>query len=221
MSKIRTALELNSALTRDITWRKKELIYIKTLIEKNQYRSPHSALLRSGITMLYAHWEGYVKTASTHYLEFLVRQNLNYEDLNRNLIALSFKEKLQESEMTNRSTIFTQVVELLLDKTEDKFRLNWRECIKTYSNLNSKVLEDILCSLGLDYSLYESKKNIIDQSLLASRNRVAHGQYEVIDEKIYESLHHEIILLMDLLRDQIENAVHTKSYLRNHTDFSS
>ena len=80
MTKIRTVSQLSDKLSEEIAWRKKELIYIKSLIEKNRYKSVESTLIRSGTALLYAHWEGFIKNAATSYVEFVARQNLKYSE---------------------------------------------------------------------------------------------------------------------------------------------
>lgn len=209
--KIRTLTQLSDKLAEEIVWRKKELIYIKTLIERNRYKSTSDALLRSGITILYAHWEGFVKSSATYYLEFVARQNLKYEELTANFLAIAMKKKLSEAHETYKAVIFTKVAEFFVNGLGDKCSLQWEEAVKT-SNLNSEVLRDIACMLGLDYSPYEIKEKVIDESLLRSRNEIAHGRYLLIDFDQYMNLHHEVITMMDLFRDQIENAAFSKAY---------
>jgi hypothetical protein len=95
--KIRTLEHLNQRLTDDLIWRKKEISDLKSLIEsKNFSTSKHNAILRSGVTLLYAHWEGYIKTAATSYLEFVARQQLIYDRLAINFVAIAMKFKLNE-----------------------------------------------------------------------------------------------------------------------------
>ncbi len=213
MTKIRTVSQLSDQLSEEIAWRKKELIYIKTLIDKNRYRTVQSTLLRSGTAILYAHWEGFVKNAATSYVEFVARQNLKYSELAPNFLALAIKKQLNEAQSSYRAVIFTKVVDFLITGLESKCLIQWDDAIKTQSNLNSDVLKDIICILGLDYSLYETKEKIIDETLLRSRNEIAHGQYLLIEFDQYTELHREIISLMDLFRDQIENAAISKTYL--------
>lgn len=213
MTKIRTVSQLSDQLSEEIAWRKKELIYVKTLIDKNRYKTVQSTLLRSGTAILYAHWEGFIKNAATSYVEFVARQNLKYSELTPNFLALAVKKQLDEAQGSYRAVIFTKVVDFLVTGLESNCSIQWDDAIKTKSNLNSEVLRDIMCILGLDYSLYETKEKIIDETLLRSRNEIAHGQYLLIEFNQYMELHHEIISLMDLFRDQIENAAISKAYL--------
>ena len=66
---IQTLEDLNKTLATDIAWRKKELSEIKTLIElKNVSPQRHNVCIRSGICILYAHWEGFIKLAGNSYV---------------------------------------------------------------------------------------------------------------------------------------------------------
>ena len=96
MSNIRTLIDLNECLSTDLAWRKKELSLLKGLIETKSFdKSKRNVLIRSGITLLYAHWEGYIKCAASAYLEFVSnvarRENLKYRDLAYNFIAIAMK----------------------------------------------------------------------------------------------------------------------------------
>jgi MAE_28990/MAE_18760-like HEPN len=103
--KIRTLEHLNQRLTDDLIWRKKEISDLKSLIETKSFStSKQNAVLRSGVTLLYAHCEGYIKTAATSYLEFVARQQLTYGELAINFVAIAMKLKLNEARETNKAT---------------------------------------------------------------------------------------------------------------------
>ena len=69
---LRTIEQLSDHISNDLAWRKKELSEIKALIETRRFSSQrHRALVRSGILILYAHWEGFIKSASRYYLEYV------------------------------------------------------------------------------------------------------------------------------------------------------
>ena len=40
-----------------------------------------ATLVRAGVTLLYAHWEGFVKNSSLLYLNYINNQMLNYNEL--------------------------------------------------------------------------------------------------------------------------------------------
>lgn len=212
---IRNLENLSDSLSEDLAWRKKELSELKTLIEQNSFSSGrHQALLRSGVTILYAHWEGFVKRAATSYLEFVAMQRLRYDELSSNFIALAMKAKLNQATETNKATIFTEVAEFLITKLPERSSVPYKDVIQTGSNLSSSILKEIVCLLGLDYSAYETKQVVIDEKLLSKRNNIAHGEYLLLDRQAYLELHSQVIEMMENFRNQIENCASRKSYCR-------
>lgn len=213
--KIRTLEHLNQRLTDDLIWRKKEISDLKSLIEtKNFSTSKHNAILRSGVTLLYAHWEGYIKTAATSYLEFVAKQQLIYDRLAINFVAIAMKFKLNEASKTKKATVFTEVAHFMLTQTNQKSSLPYEDVISTDSNLSSEILREIVCLLGLDYSFYETKEVIINEQLLKRRNGIAHGEHLSLDRDEYQQLHNEILAMMENFRTQIENNASQKLYCR-------
>lgn len=72
---MRTKAELQQCIDDDLIWRRRELFNIRAAIEDAQGNAPkQAALLRAGVALLYAHWEGFVKRCGTHYLEFVSNQ---------------------------------------------------------------------------------------------------------------------------------------------------
>lgn len=220
MSNIRTLIELNECLSTDLAWRKKELSILKGLIEtKSLEKSKRNALIRSGITLLYAHWEGYIKCAASAYLEFVsnvVRQgNLKYHDLTYNFIAIAMKSELNKASSTNQASIHNEVVKFLIESIDKRANIPTQDVIQTESNLSSKVLYQILVLLGIDYKPYEMEQVLIDKKLLQKRNMIAHGEYLDTDIESYQEMHEKIISMMNLFKDQVENNAVQKLYLQS------
>ena len=185
---------------------------MKSLIDSKDFElAKRNALVRSGITMLYAHWEGFVKVSANSYVEFVAMQKLPYNQLANNFIALAMKDQLDQAKETEKATIYNEVAEFFMTKLNERSVIKYEFRIAT-SNLSSSVFKEIICMIGLDYSLYESKEVLIDEKLLGKRNIIAHGNYLDIDKKDYDELHRIVIEMMDTLRNQIDNAAATKEY---------
>ncbi|MEH2082139.1 MAG: MAE_28990/MAE_18760 family HEPN-like nuclease [Nostoc sp.] len=210
--KIRTLEQLSDKLAEELAWRKKELSALKALIDGKSFSSgKQKALLRSGITMLYAHWEGFIKVAANSYLEFVAMQSLPYNQLSNNFIALALKDKLDRARETNKATIYNEIADFFVTKLNERSIIKYENRIAT-SNLSSSVFKEIVCLLGLNYSFYESKEVLIDKKLLEKRNMIAYGNYLDIDEQQYDELHSQVIHIMDHFRNQIDNCAATKQY---------
>jgi hypothetical protein len=86
--------------------------------------------------------------------------------------------------------------------------------IDTESNLTSKVFANIAASLDIDTSWYETKFNLIDESLVRRRNKVAHGDYLDLEPDDFLSLADEILGMMRCYKTDLENAASTAAYRR-------
>jgi hypothetical protein len=212
---IHTVEQLNEVLSRELVWRKKELTALYKLASRaNLYKNEQEVLIRSSITMLYAHWEGFVKKAATNYLEFVARRRLTYQNLTANFIALAMKTKLKAAQETDKATILNGVVEFFLTGLSERAQLPYEDVIKTQSNLSSEVMKEIISTLNLDYTPYSDKREILDEQLLRSRNNIAHGEWLLMDLDGYSELKDHIFILMDTFKNQIENAACTEAYRR-------
>jgi hypothetical protein len=213
--KIRTVEELNQALSDDLIWRKKELSEIKSLIEAKSFSSQkHNALIRSGICILYAHWEGFVKLAANSYLEYVRTKKLLYRELSSNFLALAMKKQLKDATETNKASLYIPVCNFFLFDLDKKSSLP-KDAISTASNLSSEILKEITCILGIDFSPYSTKSVLIDTKLLNARNTIAHGNYLTIDTEEYVELHTAVIEMLELFRNQIENAAINQDFKRS------
>jgi hypothetical protein len=165
-------------------------------------------MIRSGVTILYAHWEGFIKAASLAYVcyvaEFSRRNGLLYKDLSVPFRSIVAKAKLDLAVQSPRTETYIELVNFLLNQQEEKCHIPIRGT--STSNLNSRILRDIIVSLGLDYGPYVTKEKLIDSSLLDKRNNIAHGKGVCPSNVDFEQMYHEIIKLLDLFRNQIENA---------------
>ena len=209
--KIRSLLELSDFLDSELSWRKKELTAIKLMLGSLRSHE-RGAMLRAGLCLLYAHWEGFVKNAATSYVTYVSTQGLKYCELSPNFVALGFRGQIKEAGASNRHSLHTNLVAQIRSDLEDRASLSPDTAVDTASNLNFKVFEDVLCILGLNGNAYSSKKALIDERLVRNRNQVAHGQYLEIEEGEYLDLHSNIIAMVDLFRNELENAAATTAY---------
>ena len=212
---IRTAEQLIDRLANDLAWRKKELSAMKSLIEaKNVSDQRHKVLVRSGVCILYSHWEGFVKLAANSYLEYVISKRLTYQELSSNFLALAMKEKLKEAKETHKPSLYIPVCEFFLSELNQRCILP-KDVISTASNLSSEILKEITYILGIDFSIYSPQSPLIDTKLLKTRNEIAHGEDSVFDRDEYLELHREIIGMLDIFRNQIENAAIQKKFRRD------
>lgn len=104
------------------------------------------------------------------------------------------------------------VADFFVRRMAESSDIPYKDGIRAESNLSSRVLREIVESLALDYSYYETKEKLLDEVLLRSRNSVAHGDFLSITREIYSDLHEEIVAMMEQFRTQIDNAAARRLY---------
>jgi len=210
---IRTADDVNRALADEFIWRKKELTALKFLVEApNTSADRRAALLRGGVALLYAHWEGFIKAAGRVYIEFLKYQRLPYEQLAPNFLALAARSKMFGASQSGRIRQHIELARFFRSELGQRSNITQRDAVGTRGNLSSQVLRDITDTLGLDYGPYATKERLIDESLVAVRNTIAHGQYLQPELRDFLELYTEVLDLLEVFRTQVDNAVSTGAY---------
>jgi hypothetical protein len=210
---MRAVNELADFLDEELAWRKRELTAVHFLIQgSRQHERP--VMLRAGICLVYAHWEGFVKNASTAYLNYIDQMGLQYRELAPCLVALCLRGQFRELGASQRVSIHTQLTSFLLSELREKAELPWEYAIETRSNLNFDTLQEILCVLGLDYTPYSTREQLIDERLVGQRNRIAHGEFGEIDLVDYDQIYHAVLDLIDRFRTDVMNAVVTHRFRR-------
>ncbi|MFI6134154.1 MAE_28990/MAE_18760 family HEPN-like nuclease [Micromonospora sp. NPDC051141] len=210
--KVRTLDALDEVITTDLAWRKKELSVFRNQVQKAD-RIIQRALLRGAISLLYAHWEGFIKNAAHAYLCYLSRLNLTWEQLRPEIVGLALRRELVQLGETNRSNIHARIVRQLREKSAELARIpDSRDAVRTMANLNFSRLEDILISIGCDCDRYANYRDLIDEQLLASRNRIVHGEDDYIALIDWVDLRRDILYIMDDVARQIVNAAALQEY---------
>jgi len=212
MTKVRTVGLLQDALDREYAWRLRELNDLRMAIRTARADTAQT-LIRAGVTMLYAHWEGFIKASTEVLLEYLAFQGLSYRQLRRCYIALGLKGQLAMLAQTTKPRPATAALDFILDNLDRPANLPFRDWIDTESNLSSRAFASIAGWVGIDVSRYETKFPLIDTSLVGRRNRIAHGEYLDLDAGSYIDLSDHVIELLRWYKTDIENIIALKAYL--------
>ncbi|MFZ3017294.1 MAG: MAE_28990/MAE_18760 family HEPN-like nuclease [Gallionella sp.] len=202
-------------MSEQLIWRRKELTEIRAMIDGSRDNlSRRSTLLRAGVALLYAHWEGFIKIAGTYLLEYIAEQRCINADLSPNILSISLRKQLNSAKNAKSHSATVELVEFFSTKMQSRARLTTKGVVDTASNLSSSVLFEILWTLGIDKAEYQTKKILIDERLVNQRNYIAHGEPLSISVDDYLELYDEILALMDTFRNQVENACVNKTFLR-------
>lgn len=187
MSKIRGLSELQASLDGALSWRIKEIAYVRS----NAMRASSSAqatYVRAGVPLLYAHWEGFIKRASEAYLEYVSNQNLTFDQLANCFVVFGVKGHLNNLIDSKKSAVTIEAVRFLRTSGATVPNISLSNAVNTESNLSSSVFANIATSLGVDVNKYAAYSNLIDESLVNRRNKIAHGEYLDLDADAFESL---------------------------------
>jgi hypothetical protein len=214
--KIKTKEQYFELLNDDFGWRRKELTSIKQRVELAKPINLNSEM-RAGILLLYAHWEGFIKTACTNYLDFVKFQKLSYSNLSDNLLALSLRSKIQEIENRGQHIIHKEFIHFFQNDLEQRATWNLEKAIDTKSNLNSEILKNILSVVGISFTDFELKGHLIDVQLLKNRNNIAHGNGNKLDvnKDSYLTLHQVIVGLLNIFHSHLSNLVILEKYKKS------
>lgn len=214
MNKIRTVGQLQNELDREFAWRLKEIADLKSAV-RQQAKISEKTLVRAGVALLYAHWEGFVKTSAEAYLNYVDSQGAKLDELTDCFVALGFKRKLGQLDRSGRVAIGMAAASFFRTAMDQRADLRTKTAIDSKSNLNSEVFREIARTVGLDTVGYEKRFNLIDESLLARRNRIAHGEYLDIEADAWRNLADDVISLLRQFKTDIENAASMAQFRRS------
>ena len=207
---IRTADLLFERISEDLAWRQREIVLFNSRLKNDEFEK---TLLRSSVALLYAHWEGFVKNACSYYLSFLASRRLSLQQLRPELAALALRKRLREAGESKKAAIHTELIRDVRERAAERARIPTSgDAIRTESNLSSRVLTEILTSLGCDASRYEIYSDLIDDQLVAARNRIAHGDNSYIRRSEWDDLSKQIFWMMDDIATQLLNAAVEQTY---------
>lgn len=215
--KIKTIEELEDKLERDLSWRKKEIVSLKLLIESDEVN--RKILLRSGIALLCAHFEGFIKMSSNYYIVYISSKKIKVKDIVNSLIAIKLKSHFNQCLTTSKNSVRGGVLTFFESIKDESFVINYTEnnpIIKTESNPTSAVLEEILKTLGFDSDIFETKKQYIDYSLLSNRHKVVHGEKHDLEYEDFKNTYIIILELLDSYKELIIHAAEKELYLKEN-----
>jgi len=212
LADIRTLDQLQDALDKEMSWRVKE---VKAFSVASKGNGPERKyFIRAGVALLYAHWEGFIKTSSEKYLEFVGSRGHKYSELKTCFSVFGLKSKLMTLAASRQSLANIDAFDFILSEMENKAHLQLGSAINTESNLTSKVFSNIASSLNISLAEYTSRFNLIDESLVRRRNKIAHGEFIEIDGPEFGTLQDEVLQIMREYKTDLENAASLAAYKR-------
>ncbi|HYM94278.1 MAG TPA: MAE_28990/MAE_18760 family HEPN-like nuclease [Chitinophagaceae bacterium] len=209
----RTISLLNQNIDEDYSWRIKELDDFKTVLEKAKDTSTQGSLIRAGITLLYAHWEGFIKESAYCYYNFVTIQGFQLNTLTDNFIAISLKKELNELIESKRIKLQTKAVSILFAEFSKRGHFPPELPLWT-ANLDFNTFEEYCILLGIDITPFETKRQFIDKKLVQNRHTIAHGKYLKVDIKSFMEIYSITLVLLKTFKERILNSALIAAYRR-------
>jgi len=207
VSKPYTVADFSAQITADRSWRLKEISDLKSAAVQSD-PNLRRVLLRSLVTICYAHWEGYVRFAARKYLEFVALRRMQFGELDRQFLRNYFLPRLSALSITKASVAeMCALVDEILGSFERRFSRANENLVDTKSNLNFNVFTDICRVCSVPAAASEDKSQFVDLFLLKRRNAVAHGEETFLDIEDVDTLTGETIGMMRAFGDSLENRV--------------
>lgn len=216
--KIRTKENFIDFIQGERSWRKKELTNIKALIHASRSAN-QDVLIRAGILLVYAHWEGYIKKSCEGFFYYLNNKGVKYNELKQNFLALGVFEEFNRDFQIKKFSSYSKAVSFVIDEIgERKFNIDVGARVDTKSNLSYEVLLNLLNMIGIGSEFFENNQYHIDNRLLKYRNAIAHGERTDNNPDLninfddFDDLHLRINSLIDHFETLISNYLELESY---------
>jgi hypothetical protein len=126
--------------------RKQELTNVWFYSKQEENDLKKHSLLRNNVLIIYAHWEGFIKSSSVKYIEYICKRNICCESLTLNFKALHIKKI---SKNNHHNTEWERFKHIASETFVDIFEVKSDVVIETESNLNSDVLIKIIAVLNI------------------------------------------------------------------------
>jgi hypothetical protein len=209
--KIRTLEHLEDKLFHEFAWRRDELRTINADFSPAKALVPR-AKVRAGITVLYSHWEGGIKTMADAYIEYIKNQTVLYRELQPGILGLLLRGRLGELGTSSRFMRNREICEDVLQRLGEsaKFPAAWS--VETGSNLTAERVVDVLVSIGIESDLFATKHVLID-ALVGVRNDAAHGDNIEVEKPDFLRFYEPMLEALELFRDRLIVAGNDRHYV--------
>jgi MAE_28990/MAE_18760-like HEPN len=201
MTQPKTLELLYCAIEAEYSWRITELSNFRNTVLSAKGKAK-DGMIRAGIALLYAHWEGFVKKSADLYYEFVTYQDCTLSEFNDCFVSIALRSKIESLLSTKKLTIHSNLVKIFFDEQNKKPNFSSSSPIKT-SNLKYAVFEDVCVLIGIEISLFKQRckdrgydrdlERTIDNDLVDRRNSIAHGDYLPVKEDEFKDLYDIIV----------------------------
>lgn len=182
------------SISQDLDWREAELGSLKLLLARNDTTEHQKdVLLKACWALLYAHYEGFVKTALTVFYDEAKRRAQDCGSLPKPTRLFALEKMLRQirnlppPDFLDQIETFTGTHHLGKPVFPD---------VDTKSNLWPNVLQELLDAADINLPSLTNHKVLIN-TLVSRRNKIAHGNQamilEVADYRSYEAAVYDLM----------------------------
>jgi hypothetical protein len=171
-----------SEIERDLDWRESELAVLKILLaDTSRSDREKLVLFRAAWALLYAHYEGFCKFALTVYYDAIKSSGRNNRDLPVKMRCFSLEKDIRLVKNLPSEQFLERVTAFEIDfmaKSPDFPEVD------TASNLWPNILKELLDCASIEV-VSLSHHNVKLRTLVNRRNKIAHGERDIIPEYDY------------------------------------
>ena len=201
-------------VTDDFNWRVKEISDLKEVVLRSG--DIYSLVARkAALTLVYAHWEGHVHVVTEAYLKYIAKRKFKFSKLIPSFQAVHLTSQIKEWQ-AQKDTIALRlkIVNAVRALDIEQFRGMPLGAVSTGGNLNFERFLNICQIMALDAEKIVPNHQFLDEELLGTRNRIAHGGSMIVTEDKLQSVATFVLDIMRRFRTEVENSVALKSYER-------
>lgn len=194
--------DFTKEIIEDINWRVAEIATAKTL--PYRYNIPHSHrefLIKHSIPIVYATWEGYVRTSIEIYARELNKLGLKISEFSRKIVTNSVEidlPRIKEPIYSYDQSI--KLVDGFICYIDEGFKVSSK--VPSTNNINIKILNQILDRFNIQ-PVTNKNYEVGLNKLLKFRNAIAHGDNSINFKPIIVS--EFSTLVMDLMYEVFNN----------------
>ncbi|MGA3309126.1 MAG: MAE_28990/MAE_18760 family HEPN-like nuclease [Xanthobacteraceae bacterium] len=201
-------------VTDDFTWRVREISDLKEVILLSG--SSYSLVARkAALTLIYAHWEGHVHFVTEAYLKYIAKRKFKFSKLIPSFQAVQLTNNIREWQSQKDSiALRLKIVNAVRALDIEQFRGMPSGAVATAGNLNFDRFLNICQIMMLDADRIVSDREFLDEEVVGSRNRIAHGASAIVTDEKIQRVASFVLEIMRLFRTEVENSVVLKRYER-------
>ena len=206
---ISTEQEFYDFLDDDLAPRFKEIVSLISVVSDAPAKH-RDILLRVSFPMVYAHWEGYVKSGADAVMYYVSSRKRRYRELATGFAVCGLKSELGKlaRDVTDKSTLVNSLP-ALVKKVDEEFDCHVDS--RSLGIMRYEVLSKVATTIGCRVDGFAAYKGFLHR-LVNMRNQIAHGESNVPDMEGFIKDAYTTIKLLQMYKDILIDHVRCEGY---------